>query len=148
MAHTFTVLVHVIFSTKDRVPAITPDIAPRLYPYMGGIVRSLDCIAISINGVADHVHLLIAQHQSISLADLMRTLKTNSSKWVHETWPNVSFAWQIGYGAFSVSKSNEDAVKQYIAAQEEHHQKMTFQEEFIAFLKRHEIAYDPKYIWE
>jgi hypothetical protein len=116
---------------------------------MGGIIRTLDGIALSIGGTADHVHLLTKQPATISMSDLMRTLKTNSSRWVHETWPSESsFAWQTGYGAFSVSQSNADAVREYIANQEAHHRTISFQEEFVRFLKRHGIEYDERYIWE
>ena len=104
---------------------------------------------MSINAVADHVHALIRMPSDVSPAEMMRVVKTNSSRWVHEQWPaQESFVWQTGYGAFSVSESNLDQVREYIARQEEHHKRMTFQEEFIAFLKRHNLQYDPKYIWE
>lgn len=150
MAHTFSsLLTHVIFSTKDRVPFIDAELKPRLFAYMGGIVRELDSTALAINGPADHVHLLISTPPALALADLMRVVKTNSSRWAHQEFPARSaFAWQTGYGAFSVSRSNVDAVREYIADQEEHHRRVTFQEEFIAFLKRHGIAYDERYIWE
>jgi REP element-mobilizing transposase RayT len=150
MGHTYaSLLYHCIFSTKDRAPVIVPKLAPELFAYMGGIVRSLDGIAMLINGVPDHVHMMIALPATLSVADAMRLVKTNSSKWVHErSGEFASFGWQTGYGAFSVSKSNVPSVEAYIAKQEEHHRTMTFQEEFIAFLKRHGIAYDERYIWE
>jgi REP element-mobilizing transposase RayT len=150
MAHTFTnLLTHVIFSTKDRKPFLTDDIRPRVFAYMGGIVRDLNSKALIINGPADHAHLLISSSPTIALSELMRLLKTNSSKWIHETFSELSdFAWQTGYAAFSVSASNREQVERYIANQEEHHKTVTFQEEFIAFLTRHGISYDPKYIWE
>jgi REP element-mobilizing transposase RayT len=149
MAHTFTnLLTHVIFSTKDRLPLITPEIKPRLHAYIGGIVRSVDGIALAIDGPADHVHLLIKTPASAALADVIRTVKANSSRWVHETFPRADFAWQTGYGAFSVSFSNVEQVRAYIANQEEHHKTISFQEEFVAFLKRHSIEYDEHYIWE
>jgi REP element-mobilizing transposase RayT len=150
MAHTYTrLLSHVIFSTRDREPCLTDELRPRLWPYMGGIIRELNGTAIIITGVADHIHLLLALNPTTAPSDVMRILKSNSSKWIHETFPHLkSFAWQTGYGAFSVSESNVAAVERYIANQEEHHRSMTFQEEFVAFLKRHGISYDPKYIWE
>jgi REP element-mobilizing transposase RayT len=118
-------------------------------PYLGGIIRELDGHAIIVNGPADHVHLLCSLPATTALADVMRVLKTNSSKWIHETFPNLaSFAWQTGYAAFSVSESNVQAVEQYIRNQEEHHRTVSFQDEFVAFLKRHGIQYDPRYIWE
>jgi putative transposase len=150
MAQTFTnLLVHCIFSTKGRAPAIHPDIAPKLFAYMGGIVRSIDGVAPLINGVADHVHLLLSLPPTLCVSDAMRVVKTNSSKWLHEEWPaHGEFAWQNGYGAFSVSRSNVEAVSAYIAKQEEHHRRMTFQEELLALLKKHGIDYDERYIWE
>ena len=150
MAHTFTnLLTHVIFSTKDRQPFMTDDARPRIFAYMGGIVRELGGAALRINGPNDHAHLLLALPATVAIAEAMRVVKTNSSKWIHETFPRLSvFAWQHGYGAFSVSQSNVGAVEAYIDTQEEHHRTMTFQEEFVAFLKRHGISYDPKYVWE
>ena len=149
MAHTFThLLTHIVFSTKDRSPLITPDLRVRLFPYLGGIIRELDGHAYIINGPVDHLHVLATLSPKIAVSDFMCKLKAGSSKWVHEELKNERFAWQAGYGAFSVSKSSTDEVYQYIANQEEHHRKLTFQDEFIALLKRHEIDYDPKYIWE
>ena len=150
MAHTFTnLLTHIIFSTKDRLPHIDDDLRAQLYPYMVGILRELDGKTSIINGTSDHVHLLVQLPPVLALSDAMRILKTNSSKWVHDRWPVRSkFGWQTGYGAFSVSKSNADAVSRYIADQEEHHRKKTFQEEFLEYLKKHEIEYDERYIWE
>jgi REP element-mobilizing transposase RayT len=150
MAHSFAnLLCHVIFSTKDRQPFLDVELRGRLFPYMGGILREVECIGLSINGPSDHVHLLIKMPATKALADVLRVLKTNSSKWVHDNWPNgKDFAWQAGYGAFSVSQSNADEVKRYIADQEEHHKRFTFQQEFVAFLKRHGIEYSERYIWE
>jgi len=150
MGHTFAnLLVHVIFSTKGRAPMLNQGLRDCLFPYMGGIVRELQSTALAINGPADHVHMLIRLSASQSIADVMRIVKANSSKWVHERWPSLSdFAWQAGYGAFSVSESNSQRVKQYIADQEAHHRTVTFQQEFVAFLKRHHITYDERYIWD
>lgn len=142
MGQTLTGLyTHIIFSTKDRAADITSEIAPRVHAYLGGIARECNATAIIINGYVDHVHLLIDSPPSLAVSDLVRTLKSNSSKWIHETWPSArSFAWQTGYAAFSVSRSIVPAVKQYIADQSEHHRRRTFQEE-------HEVTFDPKYIW-
>lgn len=150
MAHTFTnLLTHIIFSTKDRLPCIDAQLKPELLAYMGGIVRELEGKAYSINGTADHVHLLVSLPPTLALSDAMRVIKTNSSKWAGEREARQVFSgWQTGYGAFSVSKSNVPDVIKYIADQEEHHKKVSFQEEFIAFLKKHEIDYDERYIWE
>ena len=150
MAHTFTnLLYHVIFSTKDRLPQIDDELHPRLFGYLGGIVREAGGTALIANGAADHAHLLAALPATVAVSDFMRTLKTNSSRWVHETWPaRRAFAWQTGYGAFSVSQSNVEPVRRYIAEQEERHRTMTFQEEFVQILRRHGIAFDERYIWE
>lgn len=138
-----------IFSTKDRLPHLDAELRPRLHGYIGGILRELNAIPIAINGPADHLHLLLAMPPALALADAMRVTKTNASRWVHEQWPHRGgFAWQTGYGAFSVSQSSAAEVKTYIAKQEEHHRHVSFQEEFLAFLKRHGIAYDERYIWE
>lgn len=102
--------------------------------------------ALIVNGTADHVHMLVRIRPVHAVAEVARVVKTNSSCWVHQKW-NVQFAWQTGYGAFSVSESNVSAVSRYIAKQEEHHQKLTFQEEYLAFLKKNNIAYDERYIW-
>lgn len=116
---------------------------------MGGIIRELDGTAVIINGPADHVHMLVALPPTIGVSDAMRVVKTNSSRWIHETFPAMAaFAWQRGYGAFSVSQSNVPSVMGYIEGQEEHHRTVTFQEEFVAFLRRHGVAYDERYIWQ
>lgn len=149
MAHTFTnLLVHVVFSTKDRQPWIDAELHGRLLPYMGGIVRELNGSSWIIGGTADHVHGLWLVPTTMALADMMRVVKTNSSRWVHEQYPHKEFGWQAGYGAFSVSQSASADVRTYIERQAEHHRKLTFQEEFLAFLKRHGIEYDERYIWE
>ena|SRR5215216_5354102 len=149
MAHTYTnLLAHVIFSTKARAPLIDPELKPQLFPYMIGIIRELGGRTLAINGLTDHIHLLMALPPAVSVADAMRVLKTNSSRWVHEKWPaRRTFGWQAGYGAFSVSQSSAGEVIRYIKEQEAHHKRLTFQEEFVAFLKKHGIEYDERYIW-
>jgi REP element-mobilizing transposase RayT len=144
VAHTFAkLLVHAVFSTKQRVPLIRPEWKPRLLGYVGGIVREDGGHLIASNAMPDHVHLLMTVPVTKTVADILRLVKTNSSRWVHDTWPELRhFAWQTGYGAFSVSRSNLETVEAYIANQEEHHRKLTFQEEFVALLKRHGIDYD------
>ncbi|HWE93100.1 MAG TPA: IS200/IS605 family transposase [Tepidisphaeraceae bacterium] len=135
MAHTYAnLLTHVIFSTKDRSGIIDADLGLLLFPYMGGIVRELNGTALAINGPTDHVHLLLALPANLALSEAMRVLKTNSSRWVHEQWPQRrTFAWQTGCGAFSVSQSNAEQVCAYIANQEEHHRQVSFQERFWRF---------------
>ena len=148
MSHTAgNVVLHLIFSTKDRQPLITSEIRNDLFAYLGGIIRELKGTALIVNGTADHVHMLVRIRPVHAAAQIARLVKANSSKWVHEKW-NTRFAWQTGYGAFSVSESNVGVVSRYIAAQEEHHKKHTFQEEYVAFLRKNNIPYDERYIWE
>ena len=150
MAHTFSnLLTHIIFSTRERTAYIDAELRPELFAYMGGIIRELKGRAFAINGTADHVHMLVSLPPAVSISEAMRVLKASSSKWVHEKWPNrKSFSWQTGYGAFSVSRSNVPGVVKYINSQERHHQRITFQEEFAAFLKKHGIEYDSTSLWE
>jgi putative transposase len=150
MARTYTQLLnHIVFSTKDRAPLLTPDLRIRLFPYMAGIIRNLDGVALAINGPADHVHLLVSLPATVAPSDIVGKLKANSSKWVHETFPeHYAFRWQTGYSAFSVSASQKQAVIDYIAGQEEHHRVVSFKDELSAFLKRHEIDYDDRYVFE
>ena len=150
MSHTFTnLLYHIVFSTKNHEPFIDAELKPRLHGYMDGIAKELSAKPFVTNGTADHAHSLVAAPPNLCVSDLLRVLKTNSSRWVHEQFPNrAAFAWQAGYGAFTVSKSNCDAVFRYITNQEPHHRGMTFQEEFPALLKKHGIEYDERYIWE
>ena len=142
-------LAHIIFSTKNREPLISGELEPELHAYLGGVIRDLGGIALAINGMADHVHILARTPKAIADADLMRDLKANSSKWFKSRSSSMgSFAWQGGYGWFSVSKSNSDSVREYIREQKKHHRKTTFKEEFVAFLQRHEVEYDDRFIWE
>ena len=140
---------HLVFSTKNREPFIVPDFAPRLYAYIGGILRETGSVLIEAGGMPDHIHLLVSLGRQASVADTVRAIKSNSSRWVHETFPNrAAFAWQSGYGAFSVSYSNVEAVREYIRGQEEHHKVRTFQDEFREFLRRHAIECDERYVWD
>jgi putative transposase len=147
LSHTSgNILLHIIFSTQGRRPLIKPESRPALFAYVGGIVREMRGTALIVNGTADHVHVLVRIRPAQSAAEIVRVIKANSSKWIHKTWSS-DFAWQTGYGVFSVSESNVAAVTRYIAGQEEHHKKHSFQEEFVAFLKKNKVAYDEKYIW-
>jgi len=140
---------HYVFSTKERRPWITPQLRERLWPYLGGIARQNDMKAIEVGGVADHVHILLSLPSTLSLAKGMQLIKGGSSKWVHETFSEQRlFGWQTKYGAFTVSASLLEKTIDYIKTQEEHHKKMTFQEEFMLLLKKHRIAYDERYLWE
>ena len=147
MSHTSgNILLHLIFSTHQRRPLIKPDFRADLFAYLGGIVREMNDTALIINGVSDHVHMLVRVRPAHSAAEVVRIVKTNSSRWVREKW-DAGFGWQTGYGVFSVSESGLAAVTKYIARQEEHHKKYSFQEEFVAFLKKNNVAYDERYIW-
>ena len=150
MRHTFaSLLVPVVFSTKDRAPDLSPELSARLFPYMGGIVKELKAAPIIINGPADHVHALISMAPATSVADLMRVLKTNSSRWVHEQYPERKrFAWQSGYGAFTVSGSRTEEVRAYIASPCEHHRRISFQEEFVRLLKKHGLECPSEDCWK
>jgi REP element-mobilizing transposase RayT len=150
MSHAYARLhYHIVFSTKERQTFIKPEIQSRLYAYMIGIVNNLGGVVEEIGGVEDHVHLLAFCPPKEALAEFIGKIKSNSSGWVHETWPERgTFAWQRGYGAFTVSESNAEAVQAYIRNQEEHHRQMTFQEEFIALLKKHNMPYDDRYLWD
>jgi len=147
LSHTSgNILLHLIFSTQGRRPLIKPDFRDDLFAYLGGIIREMQGTALIINGTADHVHMLVRVRPVHSPAEIARVVKTNSSRWVREKWSR-EFVWQTGYGVFSVSESNAAAVAKYIASQEEHHKKHSFQEEFVTFLKKNNVAYDEKYIW-
>ena len=147
MAHTYTnLLTHALFSTKDRQPLIRTEMKSDLYAYMGGIVINLRCRPVLINGPNDHVHLLFVLPASLSLADFMEKLKANSSKWANERSQRRAFSWQTGYTAFSVSQSKLEEVKAYISHQEEHHRKLTYQEEVVALLKKHGVEFDPRFV--
>ncbi|WDQ16403.1 IS200/IS605 family transposase [Rhodopirellula sp. P2] len=147
---TFTnLLFHLIYSTKYRKPAIRSEWQDELHGYLGGIVRDQKGTLLKIGGVEDHVHLLAKLSPTIAISDVLRTIKSNSSKWINERSDvHRKFEWQSGYAAFSVSESQAPAVADYIANQAEHHRKKTFEEEFLSILKRHRIQYDPRYVFE
>jgi REP element-mobilizing transposase RayT len=122
---------------------------PRLYEYCGGILESQKSCLIAAGGTADHIHFLVSLGREASIAETVRLVKSNTSKWMHETFPEQrTFQWQAGYGAFGVSLSSVPTVKRYVANQEERHKTRSFQEEFRAFLIRHRLAYDEKYVWD
>ncbi len=150
MSHSHTnILVHAVFSTKDRLNLIHDDLRPRLHEYVGGIARAESCALLAAGGMPDHDHQLLKVHPSKAVSDLIRVIKSRSSGWIHQTFPDLRhFAWQNGHGSFSVSESARDDVCRYLATQTEHHKRMTFQEEYIAFLEKNGIDYDPRYIWD
>jgi putative transposase len=142
--HSFvSCLMHCVFSTKERRRLITPDLQERLYPYLGGIAREHKMKALAIGGVEDHVHALISVPATLSVAKAVQLLKGNSSKWIHETFPNKRlFEWQEGYGAFSISASGVKPTLRYIESQKEHHQRHSFEDELITFLEKNGIQYE------
>ena len=142
-------LLHFVTSTKGRTPWISPDVAECLYPYIGGIVRAEKGVLYEIGGVEDHVHLYLRWRPDGRVSDLMRTVKASSSKWMHDTFPELAaFAWQEGYSAFSVSKSQEDALKRYIKDQVEHHKGEDFKSELLRILRAHGVAFDETYVFD
>jgi len=143
------ILVHITFSTKKRARLIDPAIESELYPYLASICRACDSPSHAIGGIEDHVHIALTLGRTISVADLLGEIKASSSKWMKTKGPQYAdFAWQNGYGAFSIGQSQLSALKQYIADQKEHHRRRTFQEEFREFLKRYQVAYDERYVWD
>ena len=143
------ILIHLIFSTKERYPFLTPEIRPQLHAYAGTVLNGLDSPAIIINSVDDHVHALMRLSKNHAVCDVVQDLKTSTSKWLKRQSPDLAgFHWQNGYGAFSVSQSKVEAVKEYIAGQEAHHRRTTFEEEFRAFLKKHAIEFEEKHVWD
>ena len=140
---------HSIFSTKHRKPFIDDLIEPQLYDYMGGICNGLECQPLKIGGHKDHVHILCMLSKKISLVDFMKKVKTGSSKWIKTKGDKYrEFFWQEGYGAFSINPTQTEIVTKYINDQHVHHQKITFKEEFRAFLKKYEVEYDERYVWD
>lgn len=139
--------VHVTFSTKNRIPLIATEWRPRLHAYLGGCVRTLNAIPEAVGGVEDHVHLLIGFKATHRLADIVRDVKQQSSVWIHEDIHERRFSWQEGYGAFTVSESHRPRVKTYISQQEEHHKKVSFQDEYVRLLERNGIDFKPEYLW-
>jgi putative transposase len=144
------VYLHLVFSTKDRHPFLRdPTLCAETHAYLGGVSKQLDCPPIIIGGVDDHVHILARHARTITQAEWVKELKRVSSLWIKQRDPSLrDFAWQSGYGIFSVSASNLETVERYISNQEEHHKKTTFQDEYRAFLKRHAIPWDEKYVWD
>ena len=150
MGHSYTnLLYHIVFSTNERQHWLDPETSARLYDYLGGAIRSEGGTSISINGCADHIHILTKLRQDKAVSEVLRGIKANSSGWIHRTFqPLREFTWQKGYGAFSVSQSQVATVKRYIANQQMHHQRVSFKEEFVALLQAHGIEYDERYLWD
>lgn len=150
MANTYTSLhYHLVFSTKNRERWIVPDIEGRVWSYLGGIAKENKMTPIQIGGVEDHVHILVGASPTLAPSKIAQLSKGGSSAWIHEKFPDMkAFAWQDGYGAFTVSRSNLDEVATYIRGQREHHRHKTFQEEYITFLRKHGVQYDDRYVFD
>lgn len=142
-------LIHIVFSTKERAPTLTPAIRPGLCAYLATVARNENCECLRVGGIADHVHLAVRISRTTAIADLVEKLKTSSSKWLKTQAPTLKdFSWQRGYGAFSVGPGDLDPLIAYIDKQEEHHRARTFQEEYRAFLNKYGLAFDERYIWD
>ncbi len=139
---------HIVFSTKERQPFIAPEIQSRLFEYIGGILRNQNSPLIAAGGMPDHVHLLVSLARTTSVAEITRVVKANSSGWMREEVAKKEFQWQNGYGAFNVSYSNLGQVKNYLAGQAEHHRERDFKEEFRELLRRHDLEWDERYVWD
>jgi putative transposase len=147
MPNTYSALyTHLVFSTKLREPLIDASVRPTLFKYIGGICKNLSCSLVDAGGVEDHVHLLVRRHTTVCEADLMRGVKANSSKWMKTHI--AGFAWQDGGGAFSVGPQDLARIGAYLARQEEHHRRVDFKTEYVSFLKKYSIEYDPQYVFE
>lgn len=141
--------IHIVFSTKYRQQIILPKYEDELHSYLGGICKKLDCQPIKVGGYTDHIHILCMLSKKIALMKLLEEVKSHSSKWMKTKDELLNnFYWQDGYGAFSVNPAEVDAVIAYIANQHEHHSKKTFQDEYRAFLKKYDVAYDERYVWD
>jgi putative transposase len=144
------VVLHVVFSTKNRVPFLKDaELRVRLHAYIAGVLQNIGCEPILINGTEDHVHILCNLSRTITIAGLTEEAKKSPSKWMKEQGPTYNdFYWQGGYGAFSVSQSNVEQVRAYVATQEEHHRKVSFQNEFRALCRKHGVEIDERYVWD
>ena len=143
------ILIHLIYSTKIRERIIHDDVRDELHRYTAGILKELESPAILINSVEDHIHILYSHSKNRAITEVLEEIKKGSSKWIKTKGPGYSgFHWQNGYGAFSVSQSGVPEVVKYIQQQKEHHQRKTFQEEYREFLKRYEVIYDERYVWD
>ena len=141
------ILVHLVFSTKDRQPVILAPVADRLWRYLAGTCTACGCQAHRVGGTADHVHVACSLARTIAVSDLLEEIKKSSSKWM-KTQGVPEFAWQNGYGAFSIGQSQLDGVVAYVGRQEEHHRRRTFQEEYREFLRKYKVPYDERYVWD
>jgi putative transposase len=138
---------HLVFSTKNRVPLISSDWRPNLHSYLGGIIKGIKGVPLAIGGIDDHVHLLIGVRAIHRLDYFLRDIKADSSSWVHKVVGQKKFAWQSGYLGLTVSPSQIERVRKYVLNQEQHHRRLSFQEEYLELLKLSAIEYDKRYVW-
>lgn len=150
MANTYSRLyTHIVFSTKRREPWLSPAVRPKMWAYMGGIVSNVGCELVIANGWVEHAHLLVIRKPKVCESDLVRDVKANSSGWIRKSWPELRrFAWQDGFAAFSVSHSRVAETRRYIENQESRHGRVSYEDEFLTLLKKHEIAYDLRYVMD
>jgi putative transposase len=149
MAQTLvSLMVHVVFSTKNRQPMITPEIETELYAYLGGTAKNLESRCRAAGGTENHLHLLLSQSKTVALSHLMEELKKGSSKWIKTKATTFrNFGWQDGYGAFTIGESQVEVLKLYIAGQKERHKKLTFEQELVTLLNKYHVSYDERYLW-
>jgi len=141
--------IHITFSTKNRKSLICSDIEDELFNYLGGICKNLECYPVIVGGHKNHIHILSLLSQKVALMKLIEELKTHSSKWIKTKGEKyLDFYWQNGYGSFSVNPTEIEVVKKYILNQADHHIKKTFEEEYLTFLKKYDVAYDERYVWD
>ncbi len=141
--------IHIVFSTKHREPFIHPPVEAELHAYLGGICKNLECMPIKVGGYVDHIHILCMLSKKIALMKLLEEVKSHSSKWMKTKGDDLkNFYWQDGYGAFSVSSTDVDSVVRYIENQKQHHEKKTYKDEYISFLKKYNVEYDERYVWD
>ena len=141
--------IHLVFSTKNRERILTENVRASLHAYMAIVLQNLGCTPMLINSVEDHVHVLFELSRTVAVSAAVEAVKKASSKWIKIQGAEFAeFSWQAGYGAFGVSESNVDAVRQYVAQQQEHHRNKSFQEEYRAFLERHRVSFDERYVWD
>ena len=150
MTHTYTQIVyHLVWSTKDRQPLILPEFQERLFQYIGGTLRSLGGTCLQTGGMPDHIHILASTQPRSAIADVVRDVKVGATKWVKDNIPLArGFAWQEGYGAFSIDRGNLDPIVAYIQNQPQHHAQQSFRDEFLALLKRYKVDYDERFLWK
>ena len=143
-----SLLIHLVFSTKNRADLLTPEIEPDLFAYVSATLRNYESRCLAVNGTANHVHLLVSLSKNVALSAVVGELKKSSSKWIKTKGAGFrDFGWQDGYGAFSVGQSNVAALKEYIARQKEHHRKRTYESELLELLKKYGVQYDERYLW-